>query len=374
METFLFDWWWRSHQSLAREGLRIFKFCVMSWKDQREPTTKYCLGRQIDVIQKFVKMQSFGQNWWWSNGTRVEYFPMILHIAALQQSPRVPVKNERKPKKIYRKDHLHVDVQRHLMGISRQWTGMRIERQARFYLCDKISPGRWSFFRPGSEKKWLFYSWKQKPQGEWDKVAGLMMITFSESGHPVFRSTSPLCRGVLKNKGGGKLSIHFCAGEGTIETVFSTVISVNQLSIYGAVSDLGEEYKACHVRTGRLVMAGQSDPLFVPTSSLMTTPIPSTDHPAQKDLLQKYQERVDKLSQQNRVVKFCTDAGFLTTVDVGQYFMTKKHWRILIICRVSDMSWVFVSTRRQINWPERLDSREHQNWARLGSHNQLPAW
>ena len=27
--------------------------------------------------------------------------------------------------------------------------------------------------------------------------------------------------------------------------------------------------------------------------------------------------------QQNRVIKICTDAGFLTTVEVGQYFMTK---------------------------------------------------
>ena len=70
-------------------------------------------------------------------------------------------------------------------------------------------------------------------------------------------------------------------------------------------------------------MVGQSDPLFVPTSSLMKTPTPSTDHPAQEDLLQKYQERVERPSQQNRVIKFCTDAGFLTTVDVGQYFMTK---------------------------------------------------
>ena len=32
---------------------------------------------------------------------------------------------------------------------------------------------------------------------------------------------------------------------------------------------------------------------------------------------------MDKLSQQNRVMKFCTDAGFLTTVEVGQYFMTQ---------------------------------------------------
>ena len=44
----------------------------------------------------------------------------------------------------------------------------------------------------------------------------------------------------------------------TIETVFRTMICVNQLSIYGAVSDLCEEYKTCHVRTGRLVLVGQS--------------------------------------------------------------------------------------------------------------------
>ena len=37
----------------------------------------------------------------------------------------------------------------------------------------------------------------------------------------------------------------------------------------------------------------------------------------------KYQERVDKLSQQNRVSKICTDAGFLKTAEVGQYFITK---------------------------------------------------
>ena len=71
-------------------------------------------------------------------------------------------------------------------------------------------------------------------------------------------------------------------------------------------------------------MAGQSDPPFVPTSSLMKTPTPSTDDLAQQDLLQKYQERVERLSQQNRVIKIYIDAGFLTMVDVGQYFMTKN--------------------------------------------------
>ena len=71
----------------------------------------------------------------------------------------------------------------------------------------------------------------------------------------------------------------------------------------------------------RPVLVGQSDPLSVPTS-LLKPPTPSTEDPAQEDLLQKCQERVERLSQQNRVIKVCTDAGFLTTVGVGQYFMT----------------------------------------------------
>ena len=124
-------------------------------------------------------------------------------------------------------------------------------------------------------------------------------------------------RGTLKSKGDGKLSIHFRADGDTIETVFRTVISVNQLSINAAVSDLCDEYRICQARTGRLVLAEQSDPLFEPASLLMKTPTLSTEDPAQEDLLQKYQERVERLSQQNRVIRVCTDAGFLTTVEVG---------------------------------------------------------
>ena len=96
-----------------------------------------------------------------------------------------------------------------------------------------------SFLGPGSEKKW-YSTCNERPRGEWDRVAELMMIKFRESGHPVFRATSPLSRGVLKGKGGGKLSVHFCADGDTIETVFRTIISVNQLSVNGAVSELCE--------------------------------------------------------------------------------------------------------------------------------------
>ena len=38
METLIFGWWRKSHQSLAHEGLRIFRFCIMLWKYAPEPT------------------------------------------------------------------------------------------------------------------------------------------------------------------------------------------------------------------------------------------------------------------------------------------------------------------------------------------------
>ena len=66
----------------------------------------------------------------------------------------------------------------------------------------RFSPGRWSFLGPGSEKKW-YSAYESKPQVEWNRVAELMMIKVGESGHLVFRATSPLSRGTLKSKGGG---------------------------------------------------------------------------------------------------------------------------------------------------------------------------
>ena len=68
-----------------------------------------------------------------------------------------------------------------------------------------------------------------------------MMLEFGEGGHPIFRATSPLSRGQLKSKGGGKLSIHHCADLETIKTVSRTLTSVNQLSLYGAVAEMCEE-------------------------------------------------------------------------------------------------------------------------------------
>ena len=39
--------------------------------------------------------------------------------------------------------------------------------------------------------------------------------------------------------------------------------------------------------------------------------------------MQHYEERIERLSQQDQVSKFCLDAGFLSVAENGQYFMTK---------------------------------------------------
>ena len=61
--------------------------------------------------------------------------------------------------------------------------------------------GQWSFIGPGSEKKW--YSAENSPQGAWNNIAEEMLLEFAESGHPTFRATTPLSRGLLKSKGHG---------------------------------------------------------------------------------------------------------------------------------------------------------------------------
>ena len=186
----------------------------------------------------------------------------------------------------------------------------------------RFGAGQWSFLGPGSEKKWYSIS-EDSPQGEWDNMAEKKMLEFAESGHPIFRATSPLSRGRLKSKGHGQLSIHYCADLQTIQTVFRTIISVNQLILYGAVAEMCEEYESFYDRTGKPVVGEQSSSSFV--LSVIKTEVPlDCDDLARKDLLlQQYGERIEKLSQQDRLSKFCMHAGFLNVVEIGQYFMTK---------------------------------------------------
>ena len=165
----------------------------------------------------------------------------------------------------------------------------------------KFGTGQWSFIGPGSENKW--YSMKEdSPQGIWDNIEEMMLLEFAESGCPIFRATTPLSRGKLKSKGHGKLSIHFGATQETIETMFRIIVCANQLSLYGAVAEMCEEYESFHDRSGRPdKVMGQS----IELSEIKTeVPLENDDPACQNFLLQQYEERIERLSQQDKVRKF----------------------------------------------------------------------
>ena len=161
---------------------------------------------------------------------------------------------------------------------------------------------------------------EDSPEGIWDNIAEKMLLEFAEIGCRVFRATTPLSRGKLKSKGHGKLSsIHFAATQETIEAIFRIIVSANQLSLYGAVADMCEEYESLQDRSGQPdVLMGES----IVLSEIKTeVPLENDDLAYQNFLL--YEERIERPSQQDKLSKFCMDVGFLSVVEIGQYFMTK---------------------------------------------------
>ena len=124
-------------------------------------------------------------------------------------------------------------------------------------LARKFVVGQWSFLGSGSEKKW--YSAESGPQRAWDHIADEMLLEFAERGHPTFRATTPLSKCILKSKRRGKLSIHFTADQETVDAMYRIVLAVNQLSIYGAVAAMCEEFENHQDGSGEPeVLMGQS--------------------------------------------------------------------------------------------------------------------
>ena len=148
-----------------------------------------------------------------------------------------------------------------------------------------------------------------------------MLLQFAESGHPIFRATTPLSRGQLKRKGRGKVSIHFTADQDTIDTIYRIIISVNQLSIYGAVAAICDEFEDHQDRTGQpVILVGQS---IVLGEVKAEVPVHDEDPRNDQIIWQQYIQQVESLSPENKLSKFCKEAGFMRVVEVEQYFVTR---------------------------------------------------
>ena len=57
--------------------------------------------------------------------------------------------------------------------------------------------------------------------------------------------------------------------------------------------------------------------------SKQKTPLHDEDPMNDQIIWQQYIQQVESLSPENKVSKFCKEAGFMRVVEVGQYFVTK---------------------------------------------------
>ena len=197
------------------------------------------------------------------------------------------------------------------------------------------------------------------------------MFSFRESGHPVFRASSVLKRGTLQSNGGGQLSVHNCGDSDTAELIVRTIVSVSQLRIYGAVSDWCEELAErisnySEQSAGRLAPKDKSETTMAPTAvSAATNPL-LTNSPEQGNLLRQHIRTFSKRPNDIRVIKTCSDVGFMGTVGIGQYFTT--------IHEVEMAKLGCPEPCREYTLPQvkRMDSRGYKNWSSIGSHSVFP--
>ena len=114
---------------------------------------------------------------------------------------------------------------------------------------------------------------------------------------------------------------------------YRIILSANQLSVYGAVAGICEEFEGHQDRSGEPeIMMGQSIVLGeVKAEVLLHNENPMND----QIIWQQYIQQVESLSPENKVSKFCKEAGFMRVVEVGQYFVTRNagEFQHTVACR-----------------------------------------
>ena len=99
------------------------------------------------------------------------------------------------------------------------------------------------------------------------------------------------------------MSIHFTADTDTVDTIYRIILSVNQLSVYGAVAAICDEFEDHQDRTGQLViLVGQS---IVLGEVKAEVPVHDEEPREAQIVLQQYFQQVESLSPEKKSSKFC---------------------------------------------------------------------
>ena len=138
--------------------------------------------------------------------------------------------------------------------------------------------------------------------------------------HTIFRASSAFEIGEVRIKGHGKKSIHFKGSDENIELLLRTMISANQLSVYGAVTDLCKELSEDFRASRKPEAPDHLQTMEIPTG--LSVAETQTNAQQRRNLVQKdYERKFEQLSDDQKLSKLCFVAG-LKLVEIGQYFFT----------------------------------------------------
>ena len=107
----------------------------------------------------------------------------------------------------------------------------------------------------------------------------------------------------------------------------------HKCSIYGAVAAICEEFENHQDGSGEPeILMGQSIVLGEIKSEILL----QNENPLNRQILwQQYIERIESLSPESKVSRFCKEAGFLRIVEAGHYFVTRDagEFQQTVACR-----------------------------------------
>ena len=212
-------------------------------------------------------LQGYESNRRQADGVRVENISWNHDVGPHREDSKINDRSTVWTWALQRQDHLHVNVHRHCMGrkkeiqkdvntIHRQWRIMLVNSRA-------VIGFSWGL----DQKKNGTELALTNPTDHGINRAEDMMASYSRSGHPIFRASSAFERGELRSKGGRKKSIHFNGSGENIELILRTVIAANQLSVYGAIADLCNEFSKDLRAPGKASAPDHLETMEIPTGS-----------------------------------------------------------------------------------------------------------
>ena len=124
-----------------------------------------------------------------------------------------------------------------------------------------------------------------------------MLLKFAESSHPIFRGTSASERGKLRSNGGGKTSIQFIGRTQNIEWLTELPV--------------GQRAPRKPAASGQL---GKQEILTQPPLAEL-----QANEERQGNPLQEYEQRFEKLSEDQKLSRLRSEAGW-RLVEIGHFF------------------------------------------------------